>query len=43
MSGMLSGWTVVAFMRIFHFFVLAGSMAHCRFILKIVVPFAPAA
>jgi hemolysin III len=29
--------------EIFHFFVLAGSMAHYRFILKIVVPFAPAA
>jgi hemolysin III len=28
--------------EIFHFFVLAGSLAHYRFILKIVVPFVPA-
>jgi hypothetical protein len=29
--------------EVFHFFVLVGSMAHYRSILKIVVPFAPAA
>ena len=29
--------------ELFHLFVLAGSLAHYRFILKVVVPFAPAA
>ena len=28
--------------EVFHFFVLAGSLAHYWFILKIVVPFVPA-
>ena len=28
--------------ELFHLFVLAGSLAHYRFILKVVVPFAPA-
>ncbi len=29
--------------ELFHLFVLAGSLAHYRFILKVVVPFVPAA